>query len=103
MMLPRGENARRHGRLQTKDLTCSLGDVLDISASGMRIVTRSIRGIQAGEQSACSVGSVHGSFSVYVRVAWARRLSLAKWELGIEFIEPTPAAADVLSRIARAA
>lgn len=102
-MLPRGSNARRHGRLQTRDLTCSLGEVLDISASGMRVVTKSIRSVHAGEQAACSVGSVHGSFSIYVRVAWARRVSLAKWELGIEFVDPTPAASEVLSRIARAA
>lgn len=103
MLQARGENARRHGRLQTRDISCSLGKVLDISASGMRIIHRGISGVNAGEQGACTVGSVHGSFSVYYRVAWSRRISLSKWELGIEFLEPTPKATEVLANIARAA
>lgn len=103
MLNARGENARRHGRLQTRDISCSLGKVLDISASGMRIIHRGLSAVNSGEQGACTVGSVHGSFSVYYRVAWARRVSLSKWELGIEFVDPTPKASEVLAHIARAA
>jgi len=99
----RGQNARRHGRIQTRDITCSLGKVLDISASGMRLVHRSLSGLNNGDEGACTVGSVHGSFSVYYRIAWARRISLSKWEMGVEFIEPTPKASEVLALIARAA
>lgn len=77
--------------------------MLDISASGMRIVHRGLSAIKTGEQGACTVGSVHGSFSIYYRVAWSHRISLSKWELGIEFVEPTPKANEVLSQIARAA
>lgn len=103
MLHSRGQNARRHGRLQTKDINCSLGRVLDISASGMRILHRCLSAINTGDEGACTVGSVHGSFSVYYRIAWARRVALTKWEVGIEFVDPTPQAAEVLSHIARAA
>jgi len=43
------DNRRRHGRLKTEGTLSSLGDVVDISASGMRVVRKGSMPVTEGE------------------------------------------------------
>ena len=92
-------NQRRHGRLRMQDIECSLGIVMDLSASGMRIRTR-LRVPEAGRVFTVTLASLDGPVLVGCRVRWWRKAGVLTKELGIEFVEPTPEIAAELGRLA---
>lgn len=91
------EQCQRHaGRLPLEDLSCSAGVVLDLSASGMRIVTRfpwrrfrrvELRSYDCGLILACEV-------------IWVRMKGIFEYEVGLRFVDTDEAMARELSRIA---
>lgn len=89
-------NRRRAGRFELEDVTCDLGPVLDLSAGGMRIRCRHVPdGIFP-----VRVKGLGGEVVVKAQVAWVKRESLFKREVGLQFVEVTPDMARSLSQMA---
>ena len=84
------------GRLDQDTLACQYGPVSNLSAGGMRLISRRV---PSGEFviHLYSIGEV---FEVKGRVAWSKRLWLFKHEMGIEFIDVEPELAKKLTRLA---
>jgi hypothetical protein len=101
-------NNRRHGRLRTEHLQCRhgqivLGDVTDLSASGLRLLLKSWTPLKPG---ACLGLALHwGKIAVPVRarVAWARRAGFRKYRVGLEFLDLTPSETVAVQHLARLA
>jgi hypothetical protein len=90
---------RRHGRVLTQGVECSVGEVLDLSASGMRIKTR-FKLPNEGEVFPISVFTMDGPLAILGRIRWIRRRGLFLREAGVEFFDLGPRSKTVLSELA---
>lgn len=82
-------------------MTCSLGKVLDLSASGMRVLTK--EKLPANEIIAFSIGASDETLPVCGRVVWTKRAGFFKREAGIRFERLPEATIAALRNLARAA
>src|SRR5688572_18131140 len=87
---------RRHGRLPQETLTSNVGEVLDISAGGMRVMT---------------TAAPKGSTKVFIKgytlpglllaqVAWSKKHGFRKREVGYRFVDVSAKMAQALTAIA---
>ena len=87
--------------MRTQQVDCTLGQVLDISASGMRVYTL-LRPPKPGSRVALTIDSLDGPVDVGCGVAWTRRVGMFKHEVGLEFIDLPDFVRAALTRRARA-
>lgn len=88
-------------RYRTFGITCMLGEVLDLSQSGMRVRSRPGLPIRQGETRRwmLEVGSDHIALDGVVR--WRRRRGLRSFELGVEFTGTSDKDKAALDEVAR--
>jgi hypothetical protein len=84
------EDRRRHGRAYSIGVRCELGDIIDVSASGMRVLGFRRPRLSANTTRVISIDTPAGVMEVEVRLAWVRRLGWMQVEFGLEFVHPTP-------------
>lgn len=99
---PQVANYRRHGRLLCQDIRCSLGVVLDISASGMR-VRSGTKPPLGGQQLTLTLETLDACVLIPATVVWSRRSGLFRHDLGLEFGELSKDVRGLLCQLARAA
>ena len=98
----RAANQRRHGRVVCRDVGCTLGEVLDLSASGLRVRAKGRPIVEAGDRFSLSIQTLDGPMLAPVQVAWVKRCGFRKHEIGITFGETGPALTQALAALARA-
>ena len=98
-----GSNARRAGRVRMEMVSSTLGDVLDLSATGMRIRCARKPDCSAGSELDVELEGLDGSFQVHAKVAWVKRTGLRKHEVGLEFVDPDTEVRKQLAGLARTA
>lgn len=98
----RPENHRRHGRVKCQHVGCTLGTVLDLSASGLRIRGSGQPRVVTGDTFTMTIQTLEGPMLAPVKVAWTRRLGWRKQEIGVTFMEVGPALSRALASLARA-
>lgn len=92
-----GAERRRSGRVRiTTGVQCNLGEVLDISGTGLRLLAR---------KAMCGVADITLlAPGIGVRlpseIMWSKRLGFRKHLLGVRFLEVDAGTADVLRQIA---
>lgn len=96
------ENLRRHGRVKCHDVGCTLGEVIDLSASGVRVRSKGRMAVCKGDAFSMTIQTLDGPMLAPVRVAWVRRTGFRTHEIGITFGEAGPALRRALSALARA-
>lgn len=79
-------NARRHGRVRCHMVESSLGAVLDISASGLRVGSGMLR-YKPESLVTLEVHTHDGRFDVLARVSWSKSTGFLSSEMGLEFID----------------
>lgn len=97
------QERRRHGRLRTEGTQCSLGEVLDISASGMRIARKGAMPVEVGESFRIDIMIDKDVFSLDVTVRRIIKTGRRKFEYGVEFCNLTDEARRELAYLARIA
>ncbi len=97
---PRPANLRRHGRLLCQQVRCSLGVVLDISFSGMR-VRSGARAPSKGNSIMITLESMDACAMIEATVVWSRRTGLFRHDMGIEFGELSSDVRRLLLEVAR--
>lgn len=85
-------DSRRAGRLRCSMLGSNQGELLDISATGGRILLRRNPDLKAGDTVPVELDTLSGSLTVQCSVVWIRLNSERKFEMGIEFLSLTPEA-----------
>ena len=90
---------RRHGRVACQGVVCSVGEVLDLSASGLRVLTR-YRLPEQGEVFVVTIYTMQGPLALLGRVRWSRRKGIFLREAGIEFFDLGPKSRQVLAELA---
>ncbi|MBX3362431.1 MAG: PilZ domain-containing protein [Phycisphaeraceae bacterium] len=97
------KNHRRHGRVKCHDIYCTLGEVLDLSASGLRIRTTGKLSVRKGDAFSMTIETLDGPMLAPVRITWIRRVGFRRHEIGVAFVETGEALARALGTLARAA
>lgn len=79
---------RRFGRIRVSGASASLGRILDISAGGMRVGSRSMApGPRVGATLPVQIDVGDQEWmGVTCRVAWVRSTGVMKREIGLEFV-----------------
>jgi hypothetical protein len=100
---PAKQYPRRDARYPTENLSCPLGDVVDLSASGMRIRCDARPAVRRGATDSFAIRTGSQKLVVLGRVVWVRRKSLLekKYEVGVSFTDPRPGVRKVLSDLAQ--
>lgn len=96
------ENLRRHGRVKCRDVECTIGEVLDLSASGLRVRAKGALALRQGDVFSMTIQTLDGPMLAPVQVAWVRRTGFRTHEIGITFRESGPALVRALANLARA-
>ncbi len=94
---------RRGGRLNCERLTCEWGDVDDLSAKGMCVLTRKLSGAAEGEEFDLTLRGFGRELPVRVRICRIKPAGLFKREVGVQFLDPDEHTRSVLWDFARAA
>lgn len=100
---PRGDERRKAGRLRTAEVTCSIGEVLDMSATGMKVFRRGRRAVCEGDRFTLTLKYRHFALPVDVRVVRILKRGFRKYELGVAFEEINPRIKAKLTDLARLA
>ncbi len=87
---------RRFGRLKGGKLQCNRGQVLDISAGGMRL--RSPR--RYSSRLTVDVWSASRRVTIPAEVVWTKRIGFRRYEIGLEFHDVTDEIAEHLTAFA---
>lgn len=93
---------RRMPRHETDAVSCPLGDILDLSGTGMRVGFKGRCPIKVGQTVPVKLKTPHGSVSVAARAVWRRRTGLiGGYQIGFHFDGVKPNQAIALATIAR--
>lgn len=88
--------------MRLQDITCSLGDVVDLSAGGARVRLRG-RTPDLDERCVLHIHGLDQVIELEIRIRWCRRVGLLGREIGVEFVDVAPAARSALALLARTA
>ncbi|MCC6660372.1 MAG: PilZ domain-containing protein [Phycisphaerales bacterium] len=98
---PATENRRLRGRVRLRGAACSLGRILDVSATGLRIRLGSGVDLRVGDQVQTTLSTPFLCAKVVVRVVWLRRVGLFGCDMGVSLVRPTDETARVMADLAR--
>lgn len=94
-------NNRRAGRVFCQDVTCSLGEIRDLSASGMRVRTRQ-KPPPLNQPFTMTLESLDGPMVIACEIVWVRRTGLFQREIGVTFRGLDDRTRMALARLAQA-
>jgi hypothetical protein len=94
----RQRKAHRYG---SETVRCALGEIADISSSGMRVFSDGKPPVKEGGTLAVRLKFSDGSLPVATQVRWIKRRGIKRYEIGLQFIQLKPGVAKVLEAIAR--
>ncbi|MHC4991545.1 MAG: DnaJ domain-containing protein [Planctomycetota bacterium] len=93
----RPRSAQRH---QTNLIRCDLGDLLDLSQTGMRIKCDSKPPVKVGQMIQMTLRSPGDKLPVVGKIVWLRRKGLRAYQIGIMFVNVTRRQAENLESLA---
>ena len=99
-----GDASWRHRKAQRyggETVCCALGDVLDVSASGMRVLCDGKPPVKPGGVLPMRLKFSDGTLQVATQVRWCKRRGLRKHEIGLQFVQLKPGMDKLLEAIAR--
>lgn len=100
---PKGPERRGKGRVRCDLLLSTLGEIVDLSASGLRVRTRGSQSLQINDVIYLKLSAPEEELLVKVQVVWTRRTGFRKHEVGMHFLNPSPQLQSKLIQIARVA
>ena len=100
---PLASNRRLRGRVRLTGQTCSLGHILDVSATGLRIRLAADVKLREGDLVQTTLATPVVRDTVVLKVVWVRRAGLFGRDIGATVVNPTELTARVLADLARSA
>jgi len=100
---PRESDRRRHGRIRTEEVTCSIGDVVDLSASGMRVERKGRQVIHEGETITLTLKYDQYALPIKAEVVRLEKVGFRRYVLGMQFEELSDEIKAKLTHMARIA
>ncbi|MBL8746341.1 MAG: PilZ domain-containing protein [Phycisphaerae bacterium] len=97
------DNQRRAGRVNCEGIMTSWGEILNASASGLRISARGKALPEIGEVAMITICGPEGPFEVTAKAVWIKHRNWGKREIGVQFVDVPEQARWHLARLAEAA
>lgn len=82
-----GENRRRHGRVRVQGVSSNIGDVIELSASGMSVQRRWKAPVAPGEVVSVRLASSYGCLVLPARGVWTDKQGLLMHRSGLLFLD----------------
>src|SRR5215212_8701703 len=92
---------RRSRRFQTAIISCSLGDVVDLSSGGIRLRGRGKTPVCRGQILPLTLKAHASEVTTNARVVHIRRVGLRTWEAGFAFVDLRPSLAIDIDNLGR--
>lgn len=92
---------RKANRYGGETVNCALGEILDVSASGMRVMCEGKPPVKEDGVISLKLCFSDGALQVASQVRWCKRRGLKRYEIGLEFIQLKSGTEKVLEAIAR--
>lgn len=92
---------RRAERFGGATVRCALGEISDLSATGMRVYCMGKPPVKPGGIVPIRLKFGDGSLQLQAQVRWCRRRGLKRHEIGLQFVQLKPGMPKVLEAIAR--
>lgn len=94
---------RRDERIKAQNLRCALGEVVDLSASGMRIRVKGKPPFAKGDVQTYRIDSSSQRLTLQAAVMWIRRCGVLSkdWELGVRFTDQRDSIRKAIEEFAR--
>lgn len=92
---------RRAGRLRCQSIKCSLGQVVDLSGTGLRVQCKGRPDVPVNEPFGLSIHAPTGMLTAPVTAVWVRKVGFRTYEIGLRFGELSAEAKTQLAVIAR--
>lgn len=102
LSLVRHEERRRAGRMRCDVAVQSIGEVVDLSGTGMRVRRGGLRTYRPGTLFHARLIHDDGDLLIACRVVRVKRLGFMRCELGIEFVDQSAGSVAKLRQIALA-
>jgi hypothetical protein len=83
-------NKRRFPRFTTKVISCSLGEVVDLSAGGVRLRGKGKAPVCRGQIIPMTLFAHESQVTIKARAVHIRRVGLRTWEAGFAFVDIRP-------------
>ncbi len=80
---------------------CDVGEVLDLSGSGMRLRTASKPPIAEGQVARLNLKFAGKKANLQVQARWIKRCGLKQFEVGLKFVNVTPKVQAIIDSVAR--
>ena len=94
---------RRHGRILCEGLSCNLGIVTNISASGVHLWRHGRGGMKVNQIVDVQLAFGEMGVCIAARILRIKRIGLVRMSFGIEFITPSQTDQALLAKISHAA
>jgi hypothetical protein len=96
-------NKRKRNRVNVVLLECDLGELLDLSLTGMRLRCKRRQIVSEGGSPISLMLRVNGAEDVVVkaRAIWSKRCGITSHEVGLEFVDLDARQMAAISRLAR--
>ncbi len=98
---PRREELRQRGRVRCEMLRCSMGEVLDLSVLGMKVGRKGAFRRCRGDVISMTINSPNGKLKLSVQICWSIKTGFRRWTIGVQFVDLTETAEDLLKGVAR--
>jgi len=97
------ENLRRHGRLRCESTSSCIGEVMDLSASGMRVMRRGRPILDVGDEFVITIRHENDGnvMKLPARVVWIKRAGFRKIMYGLQFSDLNEEQRTHLTTLAR--
>lgn len=88
-VVPARRDRRNRSRVACEGLSCTLGRVLGLSATGMRVQARGRCRIQVDGRVTLTLRDSENQLRLSARIAWVKKTGLFQYEAGMEFVDLT--------------
>ncbi len=97
-----GSTVPRRGRVTIEMARCTLGEIINVSPTGVRVGFKGARSAIPKENALFSMEmqTPDGLVTVPARIVWVKRTGFRKFDIGIEFGETDPATVAKLRQLA---
>ena len=94
-------NVRAHGRMHGDGITCNLGRIENLSASGMRVRVRGRLHVAPLQTIPLTIHGPLGPFTLTGKIVWTQKLGFRRHDVGVQFVEIHGGARQQLNSLAR--
>lgn len=94
---------RKGGRIRCSTMTCELGQVLDLSPTGVRLVSKTKPEFVAGDTRSLTLKAEEHELELRGKCVWVRVNQDCEYEVGFEFLHSTAAMRSKLVEMAATA